>query len=82
MELINFDQEISLKGEQLDFFVQMIKANTEQIIRRKDVLDNSKKTYWKSIRGTFFAFLDGLDELDNPRLILRRYKEYLQYERS
>lgn len=76
----NFDQEIILKGEQLDFFVQMIKANAKRIINGKGVMDNSKKTYWKSIRSTFFEFLDGLDELENPKLILRRYKEYLQHQ--
>ena len=80
MELINFNQDISLKGKQLDFFIQMIKTNAKRIIRGKGVLDNSKQTYWKSIRVTFFGFLDAIDELENPKLVLRRYKEYLQHQ--
>jgi integrase len=78
MEPIPFVQDVSLKDEMLNHFVQLIKANAEQIINGKGVNQGSKKTYWKSIRLHFFDFLDSIDELENPKLILRRYKEYLK----
>ena len=78
MEPIPFIQDVSLKDEMLNHFVQLIKTNAEQIINGKGVNQGSKKTYWKSIRLHFFDFLDAIDELENPKLILRRYKEYLK----